>query len=407
MRNRIVVSGNTDGKVVTESIISDSSVIYTKLISGDKSELLEEEYPVELSADESAGVSYLPSCLNADAMNEICASPFLESVLFSEDKTTVVPLSQQFSFVAGKSFNDACKNEVMKEKYNGKTLYDIMQDENESDPLYYAARKMFPNINPKTNTADISPFADKHTMSMYKYAALACVSGAMYPQYDDNGNTYFNPDGVVTVGEFIDSLLAIKTGATDGSHAKKSLDSMSNEGDFYNEGYNNILYGFSSPFYRLYDRREMTQPITRFELAYITVACWADFTVKYDNIYSGAYRVGVNADWLHPERYVGKYKDGCDYKVYKKCFKTEIGNIPSYDLNDYRGTDSMSAFRQEIQSCKKAIPLPMFMSLIELGILDLFDFGGNLAPTKEVSRLELAYFLSRLACEFKTPFIER
>ena len=251
MRNRIVVSGNTDGKVVTESIISDSSVIYTKLISGDKSELLEEEYPVELSADESAGVSYLPSCLNSDAMNEICASPFLESVLFSEDKTTVVPLSQQFSFVAGKSFNDACKNEVLKEKYDGKTLYDIMQDENESDPLYYAARKMFPNINPKTNTADISPFADKHTMSMYKYAALACVSGAMYPQYDDNGNTYFNPDGVVTVGEFIDRLLAIKTGATDGSHAKKSLDSMSNEGDFYNEGYNNILYGFSSPFYRL------------------------------------------------------------------------------------------------------------------------------------------------------------
>ena len=67
----------------------------------------------------------------------------------------------------------------------------------------------------------------------------------------------------------------------------------------------------------------------------------------------------------------------------------------------------MSAFRQEIQSGKKAIPLPMFMSLIELGILDLFDFCGNLAPTKEVSRLELAYFLSRLACEFKTPFIER
>ena len=63
MRNRIVVSGNTDGKVVTESIISDSSVIYTKLISGDKSELLEEEYPVELSADESAGVSYLPLSL--------------------------------------------------------------------------------------------------------------------------------------------------------------------------------------------------------------------------------------------------------------------------------------------------------------------------------------------------------
>lgn len=162
MRNRIVISGNTDGKVVTESIISDSSVIYTKLISGDKSELLEEEYPVELSADGNKGVSYLPSCLNADAMHEICASTFLEAAIFSEDKTTVVPLSQQFSFVAGKSFKDACKNDVLKEKYNGKTLSDIMQDENESDALYFAARKMFPNINPKTNTADISPFADKY-----------------------------------------------------------------------------------------------------------------------------------------------------------------------------------------------------------------------------------------------------
>ena len=66
----------------------------------------------------------------------------------------------------------------------------------------------------------------------------------------------------------------------------------------------------------------------------------------------------------------------------------------------------MTEYKEGIKEGRHSIPLPMFMSLLELYKLDLFYYEDNkLSPLKEVSRGELCYFLARLAQLFQINYI--
>lgn len=404
LRKRILVSGSLDSRVVTETVLQDCVPICMRVLSKEEG-VSDEEIPVELEM--LSGVSTEDAYVEAARNHLMAENDLVSAILFSADGTESIPLSQQFSFVAGESFNSYERNQQLKDKgYLGQTLWDVLNNKEASACLVDTAKKMFPNINPKTGKLDID--LSSENSDRYKYATLAIVSGAMQPQYDDKGNSYFNEDGNVTVGEFLDSLVAIKTGRTYGQNAKKSLDGMSDVNDYYNEGYNACLSGLSSPFYRLYTRNDINTPITRLELAYITVVCWEEFIYHFDTVYGGRYDTGVNIDWDTPQKYVSKFDDGVSYKVYKKCYNTELGKITSIDLNYYKGDTSMRVFREQMLRGEKAIPLPMFMSLFELDALDLFYFDDkSLKPLREVTRGELAYFLVKLSKVFNTPFVSK
>lgn len=258
------------------------------------------------------------------------------------------------------------------------------------------ASEMFPNINPNTGKSDIDPD------SFYApYVPLVTLTGCMTPQVKDDV-VFFNPDGVVTVAEFLDGLNAIKYGCNANNMRRKTLDNISTERDYFNEGYNSALRGISSPFFNLYTRAELMTPITRLELAYITVICWSQFMDKYNSLYGGSYYLGITFDWEVPHDILSRYEDGFDYKV-SRYSVSEEHDVISLDIKDYRSDRTMEEYREALLRGVAAIPLPMFMSMLELGVLDLFMYENRrLDPLKEVSRGELCYFLARIAKHFPT-----
>ncbi len=260
------------------------------------------------------------------------------------------------------------------------------------------ARDMFPDVNPMTGQADI-------TGDMYytPYIPMVVFTGVIPPQ-EDGGHSYFNPEGVVTVAEFLDGLNAIKYGCNANRHRKKTLDRISNEMDYFNEGYQDCVRGISSPFFNLYTRGELLEPLTRFELAYITVLCWTQFLDKYNSVFGGRYYLGFNFDWEYPVEELNKFEDGFDYGV-SRCTSDDNAKAVVLDLHAYKGNQSMTDYKRGIKAGSNALPLPAFMSMVEVGILGLFNYGGRLDPLKEVSRGELCYFLSMLAKNFKMLYI--
>lgn len=256
------------------------------------------------------------------------------------------------------------------------------------------AQEMFPGTNPNTEKPDIDP--DKFYAP---YVPLVTLTGCMTPQVKDD-TTYFNPDGVVTVAEFLDGLNAIKYGCNANNMRRKTLDNISTEEDYFNEGYNSALRGISSPFFNLYTREELVTPITRLELAYITVICWSQFIDKYNSLYGGSYYLGITFDWEVPHDVLSRYEDGFDYKVSRFSVSPEH-DVVSLDIKDYRSDRTMAEYRDALRAGVAALPLPMFMSMLELGVLDLFMYeDSRLDPLREVSRGELCYFLARISKHF-------
>lgn len=258
------------------------------------------------------------------------------------------------------------------------------------------AEEMFPGVNPISGEPDI----DREKFYA-PYVPLVTLTGCMTPQMKDD-SAFFNPNGVVTVAEFLDGLNAIKYGCNANNMRRKTLDNISTERDYFNEGYNSALRGISSPFFNLYTRAELMTPITRLELAYITVICWSQFIDKYNNLYGGSYYLGITFDWEVPHDVLMKYEDGFDYKVSRYSVSDEH-DVISLDIKDYRSDRTMEEYREAMKRGVSAIPLPMFMSMLELGVLDLFMYeNGRLDPLREVSRGELCYFLARIAKHFPT-----
>ncbi|MGF2715371.1 hypothetical protein ACQUY5_24470, partial [Bacillus cereus] len=85
------------------------------------------------------------------------------------------------------------------------------------------------------------------------------------PQYDRAGNLYFNPTGTVSRAESINALECFgKKG--------KSIDGVSEESDYYNEGYNELVSSVLNNFCNLYTKENLYGNIRRCELAYMVAS---------------------------------------------------------------------------------------------------------------------------------------
>lgn len=314
------------------------------------------------------------------------------SIILNTEGNGVISLGRMYDYSVKKG------DELAEFIGEGITFGDIIRDETMKDMFSDLASQMFPKVNPNTGMQDV----DRNAF----YASsipLVVLSGAI-PVQDNGEDDFFNPDGVVTVAEFLDSLNAYKYGSNANNNRRKTIDNISTTEDYFNEGYNACIEGVSSPFFNLYTREELMQPITRLELAYITVICWTQFLEKYNTLYGGAFYLGVNFDWLAPQEVLSKYKDGYGYKISKASLG---GGVISLDIKHYMKGLSMTEYKSAIKAGTCAIPLPMFMSLGELGILGLFHFEDNrLDPMREVTRGEWCYFVSNIARLFPIKYFK-
>lgn len=246
-------------------------------------------------------------------------------------------------------------------------------------------KEMFSSNNPLTGRADIT--GNEFYIDTIQEGVS---SGIILPQVSDTGATIFNGNGTVTLAEVLDGINAIKNGANSNKCRRKSLDNISGETDYFNEGYNILCQRYSSLFYNLYERSELFRPITRLELAYIIVMC----TDYFESAVANKYTVGISFDWLRPMSAIKVYEDWQDYKV-SLYFN---GNNPSVDIKDYKDSRSITEYLYDIKSGKSAMPLPMVMSMVELGVHNIFYYEDMLLnPLREVTRGELCYCLTRLA----------
>lgn len=250
------------------------------------------------------------------------------------------------------------------------------------------AKDMFPDVNMATRAVDVS--GDEFYA---EYIPKAVVGGIITPQISENGTTLFNGDGTVSIAEVLDGINAIDMGCNSNVCRKTSLDNISNVDDYFNEGYNLCCWGYSSPFFNLYTRAELLNPITRIELGYIVVMCSGVF----DSIFKGSKDMGISFDWLKPMSVISKFDDWNSYNI----SLVSKDGVPKYDIHEYKGTRTMCNYIDDIHSGRSAIPLPMIMSLLELGVNNLFYFeDSRLNPLKQVSRGEICYLLTKIA-EYK------
>lgn len=383
---RVMRSRTSNGHVVAKVTYDDSTKqpVLSETIGRVERLFDNKDYPVSLDAP-----AKLP---NYTSMFDFSGHSVLSALLTQKETRGVVSLASQFGYEPDESRYDSDADSI--------TLEDVVSDREWQFSLEMLAARRFNLINPLTGDVDVD------LKSYYAHCIpLVINSGAMTVQKDDEGNKYFNPNGVVSVAEFLNSLAAFKYGESinNGSVPKmRSLDNISDDKDFFNAGYAACLSGISSPFYRLYSRGDLREPITRAELAYITVVCWTEFEKKYGSVEaSGQFALGCHTNWEAPQRYVNRFTDGKQYKVYKKCSRVVDGKkLTSISLKDY-ASEGMSAFKNAMRNGEKGIPLPMFMSLFELDALGLFKYCDNsLLPLQEVSRGELAYFITQLARRF-------
>ena len=335
----------------------------------------------------------LPDNINAigsliDGKELLMKSPIGEIITKNGE---VLPLSSIFGYKV--SDGDAMANVIP----IGTEFDSIFNTVDVQKFLRNVAIRLFPNINPSTGNRDID-FNKYYAPYIPLIALTACV-----PPQNKDANAFFNPEGTITVAEFLDSINSIKYGCNSNRRRKKTIDNISSETDYFNEGYQSCVRGISSPFFNLYIRPELLKPITRLELAYITVICWEPFINKFNNLYGGDFYLGISFDWEMPCDILNDFKDGFNYKVSKLSVNKDY-DIISLNVKDYKSDRTMSEFFEDIKTGAAPIPLPMFMSMLELHILGLFNYEGELNPLKEVSRGELSYFLTKLASLFPSRY---
>ena len=383
MDSRFIVSKTFSSGVTTQTSLKNGSPMISNIISHYHN-IDDTEYDVKLEE-------------NFSELKK--TSPIQENLVWGMDKNLCA-----VTRISATESRPLCQAFDYKDS-NGHSYADMIESNQMS--LRRLAYDTFNAIDSRTGKPDLLEGRD----DAFAHYVPIMVANNIIPLQKEKDTEFFNPEGTVSIAEFLDSLTTIKYGADYTEGAKKSLDSVVNENDYFNVGYNDCLLGISSPFYRLYTRQELIKPITRIELAYITVICWRDFINKYEQIYNGTYALGVNFDWNKPSRYLRKFTDGFNYKVVKKVTADEIKAV-SLDIDDYKKNAlgeqlSMSEFKNSMLKGIKGIPMPMFMSLLELDVLKLFNFENNeLSPLKEVSRGEWAYFLAKLAEEFSTKYTD-
>lgn len=270
--------------------------------------------------------------------------------------------------------------------YDNEVSIEEVESKLESGDALPVVKAMFPGTNPVTKQEDVTG-----NEFYLKDIPFSVIKGIITPQSDDNGTTVFNGEGSITVAEVLDAINAMGCGANSNKSRHKSLDNISNTDDYFNEGYNKLCKTYASAFFNLYERGELFRPITRLEFAYLLVVCLG----VYGGVFTSKYQMGVSFNWLKPNAYSSKFKDWQRYSV-----SLIFNNSPSYDVKDYKAERSVSELMLDIQRGKSAIPLPMFMSMVELGLRGAFYYKDfTLNPLRQVSRGEVGYCLSKLAKE--------
>lgn len=332
----------------------------------------------------------------------------LSYAMINVDKSGVIPLAMQMNYQVGKSFvNQKLNDKASVKTKEGTGFWDLINDVQVRNRLDAEAESLFPHINPNTRNKDVQ------SGTYYSYMIpIVTATGVVPPQQDEKGRYYFNPNGVVSRADFIDMLNAIKYGSNQHSKYKTSLDRVVRQEDFFSAGYDALVRGYSSPLYKLYTKRELMSPITRAELAYITVVCWKEFT-KDIPLRGGRIPVGVHVDWEQPKIYMRKFSDASKLRIARKRsdkieLDKDVQSMLLTDIKPYRGNRSMTEFIKQIRSGNALLPLPMFMALVELDYMGMFYFANKeIAPVREVSRGEITFFIMNLAKNFPQKFVSK
>lgn len=362
--NRVLVSKNIRSGVTTESRLSNGIPVHT---------IVTNRYKDRAETDLS-----IP-----------CMTGLPESVQSSIDwnEETFSPVSD----ISGLGLDDSETKPTLSSVYSDSSVRDEVIGSKEL--LAEAGALMFSKINPKTHIKDVDESA-----FYAPYVTQVILTSALPPQVSSDGkDVFFNPDGTISVAEFLDCLNSISKGynSKDGRHT--SLDGISDETDYFNEGYNSCVKSVSSPFYRLYTRDELTKPMLRSEMAFIVLFCWTPFESHFGSIWGGDKQIGLNTSWLRPNEELLRYTDGDKYKVSEKVSDDEYGSL-ELNIKGYLGDMNMTSFKNSLLSGSKPIPLPMLMSTVELDKLGVLHCeGSELAPLRQVSRGEVAYLLCNLA----------
>lgn len=332
----------------------------------------------------------------------------LSYAMINVDKSGVIPLAMQMDYQVGKSFvNQKLNDKASVKTKEGTGFWDLINDVQVRNRLDAEAESLFPHINPNTRNKDVQ------SGTYYSYMIpIVTATGVVPPQQDEKGRYYFNPNGVVSRADFIDMLNAIKYGSNQHSKYKTSLDRVVRQEDFFSAGYDALVRGYSSPLYKLYTKRELMSPITRAELAYITVVCWKEFT-KDIPLRGGRIPVGVHVDWEQPKIYMRRFSDASKLRIARKRsdkieLDKDVQSMLLTDIKPYRGNRSMTEFIKQIRSGNALLPLPMFMALVELDYMGMFYFANKeIAPVREVSRGEITFFIMNLAKNFPQKFVSK
>lgn len=362
--NRVLVSKNTKSGVSTESRLSNGIPIHTVVTN---------RYRDKVDTDLSIPcVTGLPESVQS-------------GIEWNEDTFNSV------SEISGLGLDAEEEKPTLSSVYSNSSVRDSVMGSKEL--LAEAGALMFPRINPKTHIRDVDEDA-----FYAPYVTQVILTSALPPQVSSDGSgVYFNPDGTISVAEFLDCLNSISRGFNSKEDRRTSIDGVSNEDDYFNEGYNACVSGVSSPFYRLYTRDELLNPILRSEMAFILLFCWTPFEKHFGSIWGGDTQIGLNTSWLQPNKELSEYSDGDSYRIYEKVSADEYQALVT-NLKEYLGGMSMSTFKDAMLSGTKPIPLAMIMSTVELDKLGILYCEGNeLAPLREVSRGEIAYLLCNLA----------
>lgn len=266
-------------------------------------------------------------------------------------------------------------------------LLDILNISPLKEDMKNIVKTTFNEVNPYTGLKDVPLNAFYSS-----YIPLIFFCKVLPPQIENN-KLYFNTNGSITVAEFLDSINAIFNCYNSVKNRKDSIDGVSISTDFFNEGYNLFVKNEVNPMYNLYSRYELLRPITRIELGYLIVCCLYLYRELFGELMCETYTLGNSFDWLNPIDILSEYEDGLNYGY---ALKQNEDNF-SIDIKDYKKDYTLGDYIEKIKEGNEEIPLPMLMSLLELGEHDLFYFSNSkLEPLNEVSRGELCYTLVKL-----------
>lgn len=275
----------------------------------------------------------------------------------------------------------------------GVTILDIVSNPRIQGQLNEAVKRSFPYTNPSTGKPD---FTGNEWYA--KYVGVGVASGMIGGRVHNN-KLYFDGTAEVTRAEYIKMLNFCVTGVHDeigGEFDKASIDGVASKSDWYRLAYNQFVTSPVSTLYKLYTKEELSKPITRAEMAYITVS-WTHWR-SIEAGFTSKFKTGHYADWNNPDLYKNIFSD-MNYQLDKSYITSVVedeSGVAGQDtristrLRDYLKGRTMSKVISDAVSRKKPLPLPLYMSIFELNKSGVLKGFGNkqVGALKTLTRAE-------------------